>query len=114
VSQDRIHGSTRVNAAMKSRVPRKLSACTPNDQGESHPFGRTLPRRYLCTRRLMSLYELLTGLSGYEWVGLVVGFLEHVQNLTTNNYDSLTKLHTPMITVTTAHIKSSQPLLSVA
>jgi hypothetical protein len=27
--------------------------------------------------------------------------------VTTNNYDSLTQLHTPKITVTTAHIKSS-------
>jgi hypothetical protein len=34
--------------------------------------------------------------------------------LTTNNYDSLTELHTPKITVTTANIKSSQSSLAVA
>jgi hypothetical protein len=34
--------------------------------------------------------------------------------ITTNNYDLLTGLHTPKITVTTAHIKSSQPSLAVA
>jgi hypothetical protein len=33
--------------------------------------------------------------------GLVIGFIRHLQNVTTNNYDSLTKLHTPKITVTT-------------
>jgi hypothetical protein len=44
----------------------------------------------------------------------VVGFIEHLQNITTNNYDSLTELYTPMITVTTAHIKSSQSSLAVA
>jgi hypothetical protein len=39
--------------------------------------------------------------------GLGIGFIEHLQNVTTNNYDSLTELHAPKITVTTAHIKSS-------
>jgi hypothetical protein len=39
---------------------------------------------------------------------LVIGFIEHLQNVITNNYDCLTELHTPKITVTTAHIKSSQ------
>jgi hypothetical protein len=42
------------------------------------------------------------------------GFIEHLQNVTTNNYDSLTELHTPKITVTTAHIRSSQSSLAVA
>jgi hypothetical protein len=46
--------------------------------------------------------------------GLVIRFIEHLQNVTTNNYDSLTKLHTPKITVTTAYIKSSQSSLEVA
>jgi hypothetical protein len=32
----------------------------------------------------------------------------------TNNCDRLTELHTPNITVTTAHIKSSQSSLTVA
>jgi hypothetical protein len=36
---------------------------------------------------------------------MVLGFIEHLQNVITNNY---TELHTPKITVTTAHIKSSQ------
>jgi hypothetical protein len=39
---------------------------------------------------------------------LVIGFIEHLQNVTTNNYDSLTELHALKFTVTTAHIKSSQ------
>jgi hypothetical protein len=34
--------------------------------------------------------------------------------VTTSNYDSLTELHTPNITVTTAHNKSSQSLVAVA
>jgi hypothetical protein len=34
--------------------------------------------------------------------------------VTTNNYNSLTELHTPKITVTTAHIKCSQSSLAVA
>jgi hypothetical protein len=34
--------------------------------------------------------------------------------VTTNKYVSLTELHTPKITVTTAHITSSQSLLAVA
>jgi hypothetical protein len=34
--------------------------------------------------------------------------------LTTNNYDSLTELHTPKITVATAHTKSSQSALVIA
>jgi hypothetical protein len=33
--------------------------------------------------------------------------------VTTNNYDSLTELQTPNITVTTAHIKSYQSSLAV-
>jgi hypothetical protein len=49
-----------------------------------------------------------------EWFGLVIGFTEHLQNVTTNNYDSLTELHTPKITVTTGYIKSSQSSLAVA
>jgi hypothetical protein len=42
------------------------------------------------------------------FIGLVI------QLVTTNNYDSLTELHTPKITVTTAHIKASQSSLAVA
>jgi hypothetical protein len=39
-------------------------------------------------------------------VGLVIGFIEYLENVTTNNYDSLTGLHAPKITLITAHIKS--------
>jgi hypothetical protein len=46
--------------------------------------------------------------------GLVIGFIEHLQNVTTNNYDSLTKLRSQKIAVTTAHIKSSQSARGVA
>jgi hypothetical protein len=38
----------------------------------------------------------------------MIGFIEHLQKVTTNNYGSLAELHAPKITVTTAHIKSSQ------
>jgi hypothetical protein len=34
--------------------------------------------------------------------------------VTTNNYASLTELHTPKITVTAAHVMSSQSSLAVA
>jgi hypothetical protein len=43
-----------------------------------------------------------------------MGFIGRLQKVTTNNYDSLTELHTPKITVTTAHIKFLQPSLAVA
>jgi hypothetical protein len=45
---------------------------------------------------------------------MVLGFTEQLQNVTTNNYDRLTELHTPKITVTTAHVKSSQFSIVVA
>jgi hypothetical protein len=38
---------------------------------------------------------------------LNIAFTDHLRIVTTSNYDSLTELHTPSITVTTAHIKSS-------
>jgi hypothetical protein len=46
--------------------------------------------------------------------GLVIGFIEHLCNVTANGYDSLIELHTPKITVTTAHIKSPQSSITVA
>jgi hypothetical protein len=49
-----------------------------------------------------------------DGVRLVNGFIEHLQNVTTNNCDSLTELQTPKITVTKAHLKSSQSLLAIA
>jgi hypothetical protein len=45
---------------------------------------------------------------------LVARFIEHLQNVTTNIYDSLTELHTPKITAATAHRMSSQSSLAVA
>jgi hypothetical protein len=39
--------------------------------------------------------------------GLVIAFTEHLEYVTKNNYNSLTDLRTPKITVTT-HITSSQ------
>jgi hypothetical protein len=47
-----------------------------------------------------------------EGFGLVIVFVEHLQNVTTNNGDSLTDLHIPKNTVTTAHVKSSQSFLA--
>jgi hypothetical protein len=46
--------------------------------------------------------------------GLVIGYIEHLQNVTTNNYDSLIQLRTPKTAVTTAHLKYSQSSLAVA
>jgi hypothetical protein len=39
--------------------------------------------------------------------GLVIGFIGHLQNITTNNYGSVTELHTPNIAVTTVHLNFS-------
>jgi hypothetical protein len=53
------------------------------------------------------------GMLSRDWVqlvtrfGLVIGFTEHFQKVTTNNHDSSIVLHTQKITVTTSHIKSS-------
>jgi hypothetical protein len=45
---------------------------------------------------------------------LSIGFIELLkEHVTTNNYYSLTELHTPKITVTAAHIKPSQYSLAV-
>jgi hypothetical protein len=37
----------------------------------------------------------------------VIEFIGHLQNVSANNFENLTELHTPEITVTTEHIKSS-------
>jgi hypothetical protein len=66
-----------------------------------------------------SVQRLIKVLS-YDWVwpetgfGLVISFTEHLQNVTINNYDSLTERDTPKVTVTTTHMKSSQSSLAVA
>jgi hypothetical protein len=55
--------------------------------------------------------NIVTWLSDYNTgLGLVIGFTEHLQNITTNNYDNFT----PKITVTTSRTKSSEPSLAVA
>jgi hypothetical protein len=46
--------------------------------------------------------------------GLVIGFIEHLQNVTMNNNESLAELHTSKVTVSTAHIKSPESSLAVA
>jgi hypothetical protein len=69
-----------------------------------------------------NLRDILTRVLLYchmiEWLqlglGLVIRFIEHLKNVTTNNYDSLSELHIPKITVTTAHINSSWSSLAVA
>jgi hypothetical protein len=48
--------------------------------------------------------------TGFE---LVIGTIEHLENITTNNYDSPTDLRTP-IAVTTAHRNSSHSSIAVA
>jgi hypothetical protein len=44
----------------------------------------------------------------------MIGFIGLLQIVTTNNYNSLTELHAPKITVTTARLKSSQSSLAWA
>jgi hypothetical protein len=53
--------------------------------------------------------HIVTCLVTIDGFGLVIGFIGH-----THNYDSLTELHTPNITVTTSLKKSSQSLLAIA
>jgi hypothetical protein len=61
-----------------------------------------------------SLYTV-TILSDYRrGIGLVIGFIDHLRIVTTSNYNSLTELRTPNITVTTAHIKYSLSSLDVS
>jgi hypothetical protein len=48
---------------------------------------------------------------GFYWYS---DLLDTFTLVTTNNYDSLIELHTPKITVSTAHMKPSQSSLAVA
>jgi hypothetical protein len=76
--------------------------------------------QYAFSQRCVQFYthrietNLCTYYHVYEWLytgfGLVLEFIDHLhtQLVTVSNYNSLTELHTPDITVTTAHIKSSQ------
>jgi hypothetical protein len=43
---------------------------------------------------------------------MVIVFTEHLQNVTINNYNSLTELHTTKIIVSSAQIESSQFAMS--
>jgi hypothetical protein len=45
--------------------------------------------------------------------GLDIGFIDDLRIITTSNYNSLEELHTPNITVTTAHINSPKFSLTV-
>jgi hypothetical protein len=61
---------------------------------------------------LLAIYcHVIDYIGGLDWWQ---DFIEHLHNLTTNNYDSPDELHTPKINVTTTHIKSSQSSLAVA
>jgi hypothetical protein len=42
-----------------------------------------------------------------------IEFIDHLRIVTITDYTSLTELHTPNITVTTAHIKSSLHRLAI-
>jgi hypothetical protein len=57
--------------------------------------------------------QITSHVTRYVWLqtgfGLVIGFVGHLQTIITNNYNSLTQLHTQEIT--TAHINSSQSSL---
>jgi hypothetical protein len=47
----------------------------------------------------------------YEWLSMrfgVIGVIDHLQIITRSNYNSLTELNAPNITVTTAQTKSPQ------
>jgi hypothetical protein len=63
-----------------------------------------------CYLRLMSSHDGVT-VDGV-WIGNRIYWA--LTLVTTNNYDSLTELQTPKITVTTTRIKCSQSSLAVA
>jgi hypothetical protein len=60
-----------------------------------------------------SLNTIMYFVARYEvWIGNRIYWTLII--VTTNNYGSLTELHTPKVTVTKAHIKSFQSSLAVA
>jgi hypothetical protein len=58
------------------------------------------------SQKVHFLYYHVTVTRDGVWIGNWIYWT--LTLITTNNYNSLTELHTPNITVTTAHIKSSQ------
>jgi hypothetical protein len=58
---------------------------------------------YLCRLQYYHVYMWL-----YAGFGLYIGFTDHLQAVTLNNYKIVTELHTPNISVTTVHVKFSQ------
>jgi hypothetical protein len=75
--------------------PRK-SLCCSDHYGDQVVPTVSYTDRYVIKINLQ--HPIFTILSR-DWLrkgfGLVIGFTEHLENVTTNNYDSLTKLHTP-------------------
>jgi hypothetical protein len=75
----------------------------PPDTG--FPFSRLLRLAGLRWRYSNPPPHGTSNIVSRDWVWLqtgfrlMIGFTEHLQNVTTNNYDSLTGLHTPKITV---------------
>jgi hypothetical protein len=71
-----------------------------------------------CTRLSFRRHVTILSRDGVtaEGFGLIIGFIDHLQNITPNDYeyDSLTELHTPKIMITAAYIKSPQFSLAVA
>jgi hypothetical protein len=51
------------------------------------------------------LYSSVTCMSDYRWgIGFETGFTDHLQVVTTSNYNTVTNFHT--LQITTAHAKS--------
>jgi hypothetical protein len=46
-----------------------------------------------------------------DWIGLEVGFIDHLQIVTTGNCNTIANLHT--LQITTAHAKPSQSVSQV-
>jgi hypothetical protein len=73
------------------------------------PFRNNLTVK--CYREDTSVLSRFVTTDG-DWIGNRIYWT--LTEVTTNNYDSLTELHTPEVTVTTSHTKSSHSSLAVA
>jgi hypothetical protein len=80
-----------------------------NDPSPNEVFTHTFTAKNTAHKRWYchDFEWLLTGF----WI---IGFTDHLRIVTISNYNSLTELHTPNITVTTSHIKSSLSSLDVS